>query len=106
MKTKAFTGTWDVGVCCRAALARQWGGCGALLGEAWLLTVKESSLTRDGEQGEPVHTGGRGNLRPICRHCIDATMHCATVSLGKTGPGRALPTHSDLQFPTPGTLSF
>lgn len=49
MKTKAFTGTWDVGVCCRATFARWWDRCGALSGEAWCLTVKESSPTRDGE---------------------------------------------------------
>lgn len=40
---------------------------------------------------------------PICGRCIDATRHSATVSLGKTGPGGALPTCSDLQFFTPDT---
>lgn len=99
VKTKAFTGTWDMGACCRATLARRGvGGCGALPGEVWHLTVQESSPARDSEHAAACGTWGRGTMRPICRRCIDATRHCATVSLGKTGPGGVLPTRSGLWF--------
>lgn len=80
MKTKAFTGTWDVGACCRATLARWWGGCGALSGEAWLLTVKESSLTRDGEHGGACACPGPRDLEAHLQasyRCHCALRHCA-----------------------------
>ena len=106
VKTKAFTGTWDMGACCRATLARRGGWVRSpARGGLAPHKCRKAARPETASMRQPVRTWGRGTRRPICRRCIDATRHCATVSLGKTGPGGVLPTHSGLRFFAPEAVS-
>ena len=83
------------------------GGVGAepCQGRSGASQCRKAARPETASMRQPVRTWGRGTRRPICRRCIDATRHCATVSLGKTGPGGVLPTHSGLRVFAPEAVS-